>query len=152
MQKEIELIRYIRSNILTAIESLSLEQLNRIPEKFNNNIAWNLAHLVITQQSMSYRLGGLPIPVDEQWFGDFTPGSKPERDLTITEISMIKEMLKSTINKFEQDYQNGKFNSYTPWNLHGIMEVSGVEDATKITCVHEGRHYGVITSIVKMVS
>jgi len=31
------------------VDGLTLKQLNTIPEKINNNIAWNLAHLVITQ-------------------------------------------------------------------------------------------------------
>jgi len=32
------------------------------------------------------------------------------------------------------------------------MDVSGVEDAAKIICVHEGRHYGVISCLLKLVA
>jgi hypothetical protein len=151
MKREIALIRYVRSNILALIENLSLEQLNTIHAKFNNNIAWNLAHLVITQQTMNYKLGGLPVNVDESWFSAFIPGTKPERDLTENEIVMVKEALITTIDQFEQDYEINKFDNYTPWAIPAGT-VEGVEDACNITCVHEGRHYGVITSLVKLVS
>jgi len=87
-----------------------------------------------------------------EWYGEFAPGTKPERKLSQSEIEVIKQTLVSSIDQFEKDYQNGKFSNYTPWNLHGVMDVSDVEDATQIACVHEGRHYGVITPLVKLVS
>jgi hypothetical protein len=152
MKKEIELIRYVRKNILNVIEGLTLEQINKVPDKFNNNIGWNIAHLVITQQSMAYRLGGQSLNEDIEWYAEFAPGTKPQRELSQNELEAIKRTLITSIDKFEQDYQDGKFSNYTPWDLHGVMDVTGVEDATKITCVHEGRHYGVITSLVKLVS
>lgn len=152
MKKEIELIRYVRANILNQIEALTLEQLNRIPEKFNNNIAWNLAHLVITQQSMSYRLGGYPTHIDDEWFAAFVPGTKPQKDLTAGEVAMIRSTLKTTIDQFEQDYNAHQFKQYTPWTIPSGMEVKNIEDSFKISCVHEGRHYGVITSLIKLVS
>ena len=145
MIKEIELIRYVRKNILALIDTLSLEQLNEVTEKFNNNIPWNLAHLVITQQNMDYKLGGMPLTSGIEWFAEFAPGTKPGRQLSQGEIVVIKHSLGTSVDKFEQDYHKGKFISYTPWSLHGIMDVYSVEDAIKITCVHEGRHYGIIT-------
>jgi uncharacterized damage-inducible protein DinB len=152
MKKEIELIRYVRKNILNVIEGLNLEQLNKVPDKFNNNIGWNLAHLVITQQIMAYKLGGLPLNEGIEWYAEFAPGTKPDRELSQSEIDAIKQALITSIDTFEQDCQSGKFSEYTAWDLHGVMDVTGVEDATKITCVHEGRHYGVITTLAKLVS
>jgi hypothetical protein len=152
VKKEIELIRYVRSNILNLIRDLTTEQLNKIPEKFNNNIAWNLAHLVITQQIMAYQLGGLPLQAEVQWLAGFAPGTKPERQLLHSEIEVIRCTLSTSIDQLEQDYENGRFNSYKMWDLHGVMNVSGIEDAIKVTSVHEGRHYGVITALVNMVS
>jgi len=42
------------------IEDFSLEELNKIPEGFNNNIIWNIAHVIATQQALVYGLSGLP--------------------------------------------------------------------------------------------
>ena len=151
-KKEMELIRYVRSNILKITAGLTTVQLNKIPCKFNNSIAWNLGHLVITQQNMGYKLGGLnPVP-GTGWFAEFSSGTTPVRDLSSDNIDMIKHALVTTIERFENDYKNGVFDRYKPWTLHGVMDVSGVEDAAKIICVHEGRHYGVISCLLKLVA
>ena len=42
-------ITQTRANAIAAIEGLSNEQLNEIPEGFSNNIAWNLGHILVTQ-------------------------------------------------------------------------------------------------------
>jgi len=38
------------------ITPFSLEQLNKIPEGFNNNLIWNIAHCVVTQQLLCYKV------------------------------------------------------------------------------------------------
>lgn len=43
-------LRHIRTSVLNLIESLTLKQINEIPAGFNNNIIWNLGHLVATDQ------------------------------------------------------------------------------------------------------
>jgi hypothetical protein len=34
----------------------TLEQLNKIPEGYNNNLIWNIAHVVVVQQMLVYKL------------------------------------------------------------------------------------------------
>ncbi len=49
MNKQIEILRNTRKHLLSFINDLSTEELNEIPQGFNNNIIWNLAHLTATQ-------------------------------------------------------------------------------------------------------
>ncbi len=46
MNKDIDYIKKARYYLLDGIKDLSADQLNQIPEGFNNNILWNLAHMV----------------------------------------------------------------------------------------------------------
>ena len=55
-----------RTLMLKIIDGLSIEQLNAIPEGFKNNIAWNIAHLVVTQQLLCYRLSGVPCLISDE--------------------------------------------------------------------------------------
>ena len=48
------------------LKQYSLAQLNKIPEGFNNNIIWNIAHTVVTHQLLLYKMTGneLQIPTE----------------------------------------------------------------------------------------
>jgi hypothetical protein len=70
----------------------------RVPEKFNNNISWNMAYLIFTEQSMSYRLGGYSTYSDDEWISAFVSGIMPQRNITAGEIAMIRNTLKRTID------------------------------------------------------
>ena len=61
MTKAIEIIKLPRVHLLDVVKDLSIEQLNHIPDGFNNNIIWNLAHIVATQQNICYKRAGLDI-------------------------------------------------------------------------------------------
>lgn len=61
MNKQIEIIRKTRVKLLEMLSDLSTDQLNKIPAGFNNNIIWNLAHLVAAQQGICYLRAGLPM-------------------------------------------------------------------------------------------
>ena len=41
------------------LKHFSLEQLNAVPEGFNNNILWNIAHTMVTHQLLMYKRSGL---------------------------------------------------------------------------------------------
>jgi uncharacterized damage-inducible protein DinB len=81
MSLQFDLIRKPRLTLLTQIESLSLEQLNTVPAGFNNNIIWNLGHMVAAQCGIWYKRAGLALPdgVTEEFFETYKPGTKPER-------------------------------------------------------------------------
>lgn len=40
-------------------DNYSLEQLNKIPAGFNNNLIWNIGHIIVAQQSLIYQLSNL---------------------------------------------------------------------------------------------
>jgi hypothetical protein len=52
MIHQIENIKTLRTTLLTLVENLTINQLNEVPEGFNNNIIWNLAHLTAAQQGV----------------------------------------------------------------------------------------------------
>ena len=58
MKVQFDILAKTRAIILYYIKELSLDQLHIIPDGFNNNIAWNIAHLVVTQQLLHYKLSG----------------------------------------------------------------------------------------------
>ena len=91
MEKQFEILKASRIIILKVIENLSLEQINKIPTGFKNNIAWNVAHLLVTHQLLLYKLSGLPIAISDEMVKKYTKGSAPESDIIQQELEQIKE-------------------------------------------------------------
>ena len=70
-----------RKILESILDNSSLEALNKIPTGFTNNIIWNIAHVIVTQQILVYRLSGLPYLIPEDLVSRFKKGTSPEADL-----------------------------------------------------------------------
>ena len=152
MNKQIERIRKTRLFLLDLVKDLSVEQMNEIPAGFNNNIIWNLAHLTAAQQGICYIRAGVPIVVDEKYVAPFRPGTKPEEAIDAKEINTIKELLMSTLEQLDMDYQNGVFNGYTTWMTRYNVELSNIDDAIEFLLFHEGFHSAYIMAMKRVIS
>lgn len=64
-----------RNVLLTFLENYSLEQLNTIPEGFSNNLIWNIGHIVVVQQLLTYHLSGLPTMISEEMIAKYRKGT-----------------------------------------------------------------------------
>jgi hypothetical protein len=152
LQKELELIRYVRLSILKLTANLSEAQMNQVPDKMKNNLIWNLGHLVFTQQMLCYRLGGLTPDIDTDYFGEFAPDTIPARHIGQAEIIQIREAFVNTFEKLTSDIKAGIMQDYTTWTLPTGIAIDNIADALATNAIHEGRHFGVVISLAKLVS
>lgn len=138
-----------RKLLKSFIENHSLEELNKVPIGFNNNIIWNIAHTIVTQQLLVYKLSGLPMVVSDEMVAAFRKGTKTERDLSQAEIDIIKGLLFSTIEKTKEDYSNKIFQTYNQYTVTTKSTLSNVEEAIDFNNFHEGIHLGYILALRK---
>ena len=145
MEQRIENIKSVRQFLLDQIAALSTGQLNEIPQGFNNNIIWNLAHLISGQQGIFYARMGLPISVEERYYSPYRPNTKPQQSLDANQIGVIKQLFISTIEQLKSDYQRGFFEGYPRWTAmpYGI-EIADLGDAVDFLTFHDGLHTGYI--------
>ncbi|MBL7931735.1 MAG: DinB family protein, partial [Bacteroidia bacterium] len=136
---------------LNIVSALSLEQLNKVPQGFKNNIAWNVGHLVAAVQGVCYGRSGLPMNVEQSFFDMYKPESKPERDITAEELETIKDLMFSTLDTLEADYEKRIFGGFTPFKTRTGVQLNSIEDAITFLLFHEGIHTGVIMSQRKLV-
>ena len=151
MQKQIEILRANRILILKIIEQLSLDQLNLIPEGHKNNIAWNMAHLVVTHQLLCYKNSGLNILVTEEMVEKYQKGTAPKNDMTQEEMDYVKEQLIALVDTFEEDYEANIFTEYKPYSTSMNVTLNNFHEALLFNNFHEGIHLGVILSLKKLV-
>ena len=151
MHQQIENAKNTRTFLLTLIEDLSTEQLNQIPEGFNNNIIWNLAHLVAVQQAICYKRSGLQPIVQDKYVTPYLPGTKPEGFINTSEVEIIKTLMLSSLDEFESDYKKSFFTTYTPVVTRYGVALDNIDDAINFLLFYEGFHIGTVLALKKLV-
>ena len=136
-----------RAIFKTFLETFTLEELNKVPKGFNNNIIWNIAHTIVTQQLLVYNLSGLPMLLTNEMVEKYRKGTKPEQDVTLAEVDLIKGLLFSTIEKTKEDYNNNVFETYNEYTVTTKSTLTNVDEAIDFNNFHEGIHLGYILAL-----
>ena len=127
------------------------EQLARIPKGFNNNIWWNIAHVVVTQQLLLYSLSGLPMGISGELVARYRKGSFPEGTPSEEEVREMERLLMGTLEQAHRDFVGGKFKTFKEYTTSVGVTLRSPEDALAFDVFHEGLHLGVIMSLKKLV-
>jgi len=144
-------IRATRKHLLQLIEGLSTEQLNQVPAGFNNNIIWNVAHLISAEQGICYTRAGIPFIVEDKHYTPYRPDTKPNRFIDSAEVDEIKELLITTIDQLETNYQNKTFTTYPLWTSRYGVPITSIEDAINFLPFHDGMHIGYVMALKRLV-
>ncbi len=136
--------KQIRKNLLEILNTTSLEDLTQIPAGFNNNIFWNLAHCVATQQLLCYYLSGNPFRIDQYWIENYKKGTFANFDIQQEEVDNLAFLLTETAKVLVRDYDSDFFTDYTPYTTSFGMDLRSIQDAIIFNNIHEGLHYGYI--------
>lgn len=152
MLKSIEIIRKPREMVLNLVKDLTPQQLNHVPEGFNNNIIWNVAHMISGQQGIFYTRAGLPVLVADKYYTPYRPDTKPTAFVEAGDVATIKELFLSTIDQLETDVNNNLFVNYPTWKTRYGVEIDSVETALAFLPFHEGLHAGYIMALKRVVA
>lgn len=125
--------------------------LHKIPQGFNNNIWWNIAHVVVTQQKLVYGLSGMPLNISNELVERYQKGTFPNGKPTSTEVDEIKKLLFELPEKTVVDYNKGVFQNFKPYMTSPKVELTSVEDAIAFNVFHEGLHLGSIMALSRAV-
>ncbi len=134
------------------IENNSLENLNKIPKGFNNNIIWNIAHVVVSEQLLAYKLSGLESSLSDEMINKYRKDSKPNGDLSQAEVNEIKDLLLTTLEKTKEDYYDDVFENYNAYTVSTTGNtLTNIDEALEFVAIHEGLHYGYVLALLKAV-
>ncbi|WP_069659034.1 DinB family protein [Arcticibacter eurypsychrophilus] len=151
MEKTFYTIKAIRENFLKLISDLSIESLNEIPEGFNNNIIWNLGHIIASQQIICYELtDNIPL-IESQYISDYRNGTKPERFINNTELEVMKSNLLSTIDRTEIDLLNNLFENFKVKQLQLGLKLERIQDSLNYVPVHDATHLGYSLALKRII-
>jgi len=139
----------MRRRMRAFAESLSADQALRIPAGFNNNVAWNIGHIAVTQQLLCYKLSGVPLAVDEDFVADFGKGSAPGDWTRTPARDRVHALLTELAEQFIADVDAGRFETFEPYVTSAGIELESLEDAINFNAVHEGIHLGYCMALLR---
>lgn len=151
MQQIFDITETSRKVLLQFLEKYSVEELNKIPEGFSNNIIWNIGHILVVQQMLVYKLSGLPMMISDEMIEKFKKGTKPEHEINQQEIEEIKSLLFETIHKTKIDFNKNIFINYNEFTSMSGYTMKTATDAIAFNYYHEAVHTGIIMQIRKFI-
>jgi len=101
MINELNKMEESRDKLLLRTEQLNDEEYNRVPDGFNNNIIWNMGHMLVVSEAILYKYAPNHRPVHGIDRSKYGKGSKPDTFISNDEILLIRKCLKQTINLYK---------------------------------------------------
>lgn len=151
IDQQLSLLTQTRKNLLEEVNACSLEQLFSIPEKFNNNIIWNIGHLIATFDILIYASSNTQSKIDSSITDSFKKGTFPSQEIDKSLAEKLVAEFTSSVENLKQDYKNQIFGSYTERVTSYGVKLSSVEDAISFCNLHESMHYGQIKMLRRLV-
>lgn len=141
---DIDIIRGARKFLLNLIDGIPVEKLNETPLGFNNNLAWNVAHMIANQQILCYRNAGVKPVIEETFIDKYKTGTRPEGFIDEKEFKTIKQYLLSTVDQFEKDSATNMFENYNAVDIKSYpgVRLKDINDAARFVSFHDGLHVG----------
>lgn len=151
MHQTFEITRTSRKVLSQFLQGYSVEQLNKIPDGFSNNLIWNIGHIIVVQQMLVYNLSGLPMMISNEMVEKYKRGTKPDGMILQPEIDAMQSLLFETINKTKADLSSGIFKNYNEYTTMSGYTIRSAEDAMAFNYYHEAVHTGMMMSIRKFI-
>ncbi|MDO5655084.1 MAG: DinB family protein [Flavobacteriaceae bacterium] len=137
-----------RQKLAGFLDHLTAEQLADIPYGFRNNIWWNIVHVVVTQQLLTYYLTENEMLIEREWIDKYKKGSVPDAiNPTLDEIYLIKNLLLTTRQQLHLDYLSGKLNKDFNYSTSYGYTLKNIEDALLFNLMHENMHLGTVNAM-----
>ncbi len=150
MNQSFETLRSLRNNFLKLLEGHSLATLNLIPGGFNNNLIWNLGHVLVTQQLLVYVPAGQPMHIEDALIEKYRRGTKPDGKATLTELERLRHLAGTTIDLLEADLAAGILGNYEGFTTGIGVKLTSAEEAIRFVPLHEALHYGYAMALKRM--
>ncbi len=142
-------IEVTRKRFTELVSTLSEEQLNAIPENFKNNIAWNFAHVIATQQLLTNGLAEVPFVAPQSFIDSYRKGSVPEEHVSFQELESFMSLSDESLSTLHEGIKNQVYQKFTPYTTSYGVQLNTLEEALRFIPIHEAMHLGMCMTRLK---
>ncbi|MBO9618372.1 MAG: DinB family protein [Niabella sp.] len=147
------IINSIRKKAIRLIHETSLEDLNKIPAGFNNSMAWNFGHLVVSGYSLVFKATGVDtgfvIPLQEK----YRKGTKPSEPTTQEELEELIRLSDSFTQAVADALDENKFKTITPYTTEtfGVL-IGTIDEMLTTVAAHDTSHFQIIKDYTRILA
>lgn len=139
-----------RNLLLERTKDLTPAQYNRIPPDFNNNIIWNMGHILVVSEDLLYENSPYRRPPHEFIKSRFEKGSVPDEIVGEEDILLIRHSLQQTAQFYKICTGMDKPGYETASASGSDLKVISV-DVMRFLIFHEDMHYRRIGQLMEIV-
>ncbi|MDQ0062209.1 DinB family protein [Paenibacillus harenae] len=139
-------IESIRNLTIKAVEGISEQTLDIVPEGFNNSLRWNLGHIYLVQEKFAFHFAGEPVQLSESFERLFARGTKPaDWKEKPPALEVLLEMLAEQPKRIHKALLDRLDEPVTPTYTTGSgVQLSTIGEFLTFTLYHEGMHINTI--------
>lgn len=142
-------IEVTRKRFAELVSDLPEDSLNAIPDGFSNNIGWNFAHVIATQQLLTNYLADIPFAVPRSFIEAYRKGTKPEAFISKEELKSFLEYSDLSLAALREGIENGSYRHFTPYTTSYGVQLNTLEEALRFVPIHEAMHLGMCMARLK---
>lgn len=145
MEYALNVINSIRQKAISLAKELSADQLNKIPAGFNNNIAWNLGHLIVSGYSLLFRTSGVQKDYTIPFIEKYGKGSAPITPTTPGELAELENLSNQFIPIISEGIKAGIFKNIQPFTTQTFgAPVNTIIELVTTIALHDVLHFEVM--------
>ncbi|MEM1118077.1 MAG: DinB family protein [Bacteroidota bacterium] len=150
--RPLEQIRQTRRFLDTLTSRLGDDALVQVPDGFSNNVLWNVGHVVVTLELLTYGLAGLDLGVPASMVAAFRKGTSPADWDETPDPEAVRHYLHASPDRIEADLRDGRFEAFREYKTTPGVVLASVDDAISFDLYHEGLHLGAVLALRKLVA
>ncbi|MBY9081296.1 DinB family protein [Paenibacillus sp. HN-1] len=144
-------LSFIRQATLHITQDITESQADVIPERFHNNIRWNLGHIYLVQEQFAFHYSGEPLQIPDGYRELFGVGTRPTgQKPSMPALTELRQRLKEQPDRI-RDRLSGRLDEVVknPLTIHSLA-LTTVREYLTLNLYHEGQHVQAIRSITKL--
>lgn len=141
----LNIIDSIRKKAIRLVKETSLEDLNKIPAGFNNSMAWNFGHLIVSGYSLIFKVTGADtsfvIPLQDK----YRKGTKPSEHTTPGELEELIRLSDAFTMAVKDALDEKKFETITSYTTDTFgVPITTITDMIATVAAHDTTHFQII--------
>ncbi|MFC4101681.1 DinB family protein [Paenibacillus xanthanilyticus] len=142
-------LRFVRDSTIKQVKEMSEEEARTVPRGFNNNILWNLGHILLVHEKFSFALANEKMELPKHFAEVFAPGTMPKHWGTqVPGLNEILLLLSMQIERTGQTLEHRLEEKLEePFVTSAGLELLAVKECLSFCIYHEGMHFAAIKAI-----